>query len=318
MLSCGSRGYWSRPRGDSLNLRFLETFLWAARLNSFSSTAEKLNTTQAAVSNRIATLERELGVRLFDRETRTVRLTAEGRRALARVEEIVRLAAEFREEISDRAVLKGRVRIGSADTVVYAWLPQLIRRMQEHYPSVSLDLNVDTSLKLAQQVRDGEIDIAIIMGPVAGPDICNIEVCTFESCWAASTRLDLPKQDIELADIAAYPLLTFSAGSQPHRALLALLGAAGLDQLRIYNSNSLAIMTQLLVSGVGIGALPVVQVQELVAAGKVRVLDIQPGVPSLTFHVVYQDRSDNELARVIARMAVDIAAETPAPLTSAP
>ena len=62
-----------------MNLRFLETFLWVARLNSFSATADRLHTTQAAVSNRIAALERELGIRLFDRDLRSVRLTPEGR-----------------------------------------------------------------------------------------------------------------------------------------------------------------------------------------------------------------------------------------------
>ncbi len=53
-----------------MNLRFIETFLWVARLGSFSAAAEKLNTTQASISNRIATLEAELGVKLFVREMR--------------------------------------------------------------------------------------------------------------------------------------------------------------------------------------------------------------------------------------------------------
>jgi DNA-binding transcriptional LysR family regulator len=281
-------------------------------LQSFSGAAEKLHTTQAAVSNRIATLERELGVRLFDREVRHVRLTADGQRALSQAEVIVKLASEFRENVSDRSVLRGTVKIGTVDTVVYAWLPELIRRMQEHYPSVSLELNVDTSLRLAQQLQDGAIDVAIIMGPVVASDIRSVEICTFESCWVASTALDLPETDLELSNIAAYPLLTFSKGSQPHRALSDILAAAGLDHMRVYNSNSLAIMTRLLESGVGIGALPIVLVRDLVSAGKVRLLDITPQVPSLTFHVVYQDRSDNTLARVIAAMASEIARESAA------
>ena len=297
-------------RTARLHLRFLETFLWAAKLCSFSGAAEKLNTSQASVSNRIATLERDLGVRLFDRDIRSVRLTAEGHRALVHAEQIVRLTAEFREDVSSREVVRGTVRIGAVDTVVYSWLPELIRRMQRHYPSVSLDLNIDTSLKLAQQIQDGQIDIAIIMGPVLAPDLRNIEVCTFASCWAASVDLDLPAEGIELGDLTAYPLLTFSSGSQPHRALLSLLSDAGIDDFRIYNSNSLAIMTQLVASGVGIGALPVVLVKDLVEAGRVRILHVRPTVPSLIFHIVSPDRGDNTLARVITEMALAIVAET--------
>ena len=53
-----------------MNVRFLETFVWLAQLRNFRMTAEKLHTTQAAVSSRIATLEQDFGVRLFDRGAR--------------------------------------------------------------------------------------------------------------------------------------------------------------------------------------------------------------------------------------------------------
>ena len=58
-----------------MNLRFIEAFVWVARLRSFTAAAEKLYTTQAAISARIATLEDEFGVKLFERDKRTVALT---------------------------------------------------------------------------------------------------------------------------------------------------------------------------------------------------------------------------------------------------
>ena len=71
-----------------MNLRFVETFLWVARLGSFSAAAERLHTTQAAISNRIATLERDLGIRLFERDVRCVRLTSLGQLAVPKAEEL--------------------------------------------------------------------------------------------------------------------------------------------------------------------------------------------------------------------------------------
>ena len=292
-----------------MNLKFLETFVLAARLSSFSGAADKLHTTQAAVSNRIATLERDLGVRLFDRDARAIRLTPEGRRALDLAEEIVKLSAGFREAISNPAALRGTVRIGAADTIAYSWLPELIRRMHRRYPSVTLDVDIDTSVNLSRQIEEGRIDLGIIMGPVNAPNVHSIEVCTFTSCWVASTKLDLPASGLELADLAAYPLLTFSTGSQPHKALLRLLSGAGLDGFRIYNSNSLAIMTRMVSTGVGIGALPLVLVDDLVKDGVVRILDITPSVPSLTFHIVYQEQSEDALERVITAMAQELVSE---------
>ncbi len=219
-----------------MNTRFLETFLWAARLSSFSAAAERLHTTQASVSNRIAALERELGVVLFTRDVRCVNLTPAGRLALQHAEKIVNLTGEFRQIVSNREALRGTVRIGAADTIVYAWLPLLIRRVNEQYPGVSLDLTIDTSLKLSQRIQNGEVDVGFIMGPIMAADIYNSPLCTFESCWVGAVELPLPETGVTLEDIAHFPLLTFSTGSQPHQALRALLDSHGLSDSRIYNS----------------------------------------------------------------------------------
>lgn len=72
-----------------MNLRFLETFVWVARLRSFRLTADKLFTTQASISARIAALEEELGVRLFDRDTRGVQLTPDGHKVLEYADRMV-------------------------------------------------------------------------------------------------------------------------------------------------------------------------------------------------------------------------------------
>ncbi|NSL20083.1 LysR family transcriptional regulator [Agrobacterium tumefaciens] len=293
-----------------MNTRFLETFLWAARLNSFSAAAERLNTTQASVSNRIAALERELGVVLFTRDVRCVNLTPAGRLALQHAEKIVNLTGEFRQIVSSREALRGTVRIGAADTIVYAWLPLLIRRMNERYPGVSLDLTIDTSLKLSQRIQNGEVDVGFIMGPIMAANIYNSPLCTFESCWVGAVELPLPETGVTLEDIAHFPLLTFSTGSQPHQALRALLDSHGLSDSRIYNSNSLSIMTRLVAAAVGVGALPRVLVDGIIKSGEARILDISPSVPPLIFHTVYQERGDNAIARAIADMATEIVSET--------
>src|SRR5256885_944731 len=82
-----------------MNLRFLETFVLLAELRNFRLTAERLYTTQAAVSSRIATLEQEFGVRLFDRGVREVTLTADGAKALVHAERMLRLMREMREDM---------------------------------------------------------------------------------------------------------------------------------------------------------------------------------------------------------------------------
>jgi DNA-binding transcriptional LysR family regulator len=293
-----------------LNLKFLETFVWVARLRSFSLTAEKLGTTQAAVSNRIATLERDLGVRLLERDLRNVSLTPHGLRALPQAEAIVRMVGEFERAIADTTSLRGTVMIGAIDSIVYAWLPRLIERVKEVYPNVTIDLNVDTSINLARQIQERQIDLGLIMGPVVAPHIRNIELCEFDCLWIAAPNLALKTGRLCIADLAEYPIFAYSKGSQPHQAVLRAIEAADVDPgaVRVFNSNSLATITRLIRDGVGVAVLPQVVVQEYLEKGELRILDVDARLPPLHFHVAFADNPGNALPALIAEMAVEIAA----------
>ena len=293
-----------------LNLKFLETFVWVARLRSFSLAAEKLCTTQAAVSNRIATLERDLGVRLFERDLRNVSLTPHGQRALPQAEAIVRMVGEFERSIADASSLRGTVMIGAIDSIVYAWLPRLIERLKEAYPHVTIDLTVDTSINLARQIQDGQIDLGLIMGPVVAPHIRNIELCSFDCLWIAAPTLTLKPGRLRIADLSDYPIFAYSKGSQPHQAVLRAIEAADVEPgaVRVFNSNSLATITRLIRDGVGVAVLPQVVVQEYLEKGELRILDVDARMPPLHFHVAFADNPGNALPALIADMAVEVAA----------
>ena len=292
-----------------MNLRFLETFVWVARLRNFSLAAEKLCTTQAAVSNRIATLERQLGVRLLERDLRTVSLTSHGQRALPRAEAIMRQVAELERSIGDATQLSGAVMIGTIDSIVYSFLPQLIEQVKEAYPNVTLDLNVDTSLNLARLVQDGQIDLGLIMGPVVAPHIRNVPLCTFECLWIGSPKLVLKPGPLALTDLVEYPIFAYSKGSQPHHSVLRAIEQAGIEPgtLRVFNSNSLATITRLIRDGVGVAVLPRVVVQEFLDNGELHLLDVETRIPPLHFHAVFADDPANALPSLIADMAVEIA-----------
>ncbi len=315
-LACRPRTACPSESVVVLNLKFLETFVWVARLRNFSLAAEKLCTTQAAVSNRIATLERELGVRLFERDLRTVSLTPHGQRALPQAEAIMRQVAELERSVADAGQMRGTVRIGAIDSIVYAWLPRLIERVKVSYPNVAIDLNVDTSLNLARQIQDGQVDLGLIMGPVVAPHIRNIELCVFDCLWIAAPGLALKPGRLAIADLVDYPIFAYSKGSQPHHSVLRAIEVADVDAeaVRVFNSNSLATITRLIRDGVGVAVLPQVVVQEFLDNGDLQVLEVDAKLPALHFHAVYNDNPGNALPALIAGMAAEIAASTaPAP-----
>jgi DNA-binding transcriptional LysR family regulator len=287
-----------------MNLRFLETFVWVARLKSFTVTAEKLHTTQAAISHRIANLERELGVRLFERDTREVRLTPQGSNALEYAERIVQATANFRRRLCDPLQMCCRIRIGVIDTIVFSWLPQLIDCINRSYPNVMLELSGNTSRLIAEEVLAAKVDLGLLMGPVESPGLTNIELCTFGCVWVANSRLAaaLDADVIEVADLARFSILSFPSGSKPHQALVDYFRDADPDALRIHTA-FLPALIRLASRGLGVAALPAVAVQREIAEGTLTVLNVNSKPPSLTCHAVFQDSNDQPLRGLIAAMA---------------
>ena len=104
--------------------RTLEVFYWVVQLGGFRRAAEKLRTTQPAVSSRIAALEVRLGGSLLDRNRRRrVTLTPRGTALLAYAERILALQGEMMTALADPAGgLRGTVRLGTSETIVHTWL----------------------------------------------------------------------------------------------------------------------------------------------------------------------------------------------------
>ena len=95
-----------------MNLKQLEAYLWVAKLGSFSKTAERLFTTQPAISSRISNLEDELGTPLFTRETGAVRLTAAGRALMSLAEDALSAVEAMRARAGLPVEAAGLLRLG--------------------------------------------------------------------------------------------------------------------------------------------------------------------------------------------------------------
>ena len=101
-----------------MNLRFVEAFVWVARLKSITRSAEKLCLTQSAVSNRVAALEQELGITLLDRRERGFKLTPAGARFLLYAERLLALQHEMKTELGSPEQLPLSLRIGGIETAL--------------------------------------------------------------------------------------------------------------------------------------------------------------------------------------------------------
>ncbi|AVL71364.1 hypothetical protein CEQ07_08030 [Oligella urethralis] len=90
-----------------IDFRQLEAFIWVSELKSFSASAEKLNTTQPTISQRIANLEQQLGLKLFERNARGMKLTEKGQELLSHAKRIVEQCDEMVRVAKSSIVMKG-------------------------------------------------------------------------------------------------------------------------------------------------------------------------------------------------------------------
>ena len=296
------------PRGaDVIDLRNLETFVWVARLVSFRLAAEKLNTTQPAISARIALLEQGLGARLFDRRPRRVELTSAGVELLGYAERMLALRTEMVTAVGNAASLQGILRLGVPETILHTWLPTLIERIAADYPSVTLDVEVDSTPDLRDALASDRLDIAFLEGHEGDKRFASAPLCSFPLGWFASASLGLPHGKISLAECASWPIVTFRRGSRPYADVRGLLNRVGLTKTRMFGSSAIAGILRLAVAGIGACVLPVAVVQRELQEGKLRALPIQHELPAVAFHVSYRRNSDSKLAAIVAGLAAGVA-----------
>lgn len=292
-----------------MNLRFLETFVWISRLGSFTAAAGHLNSTQAAVSDRIAALERELGVELFQRGGRRVVLTDAGRRVLPRAELLLRQWESLRASVAPAATEgPARLRIAVGASIAQSFLPACLERLAREEPQVTIELvTAGSAVNATAELLADRIDLALLLGPVAHEAVENIDLCHFAIRWVASPRLALPEGPLGPADIAAHPVLSFPEGSAPHRHIRDWFAAAEVEEPRLHALQSMPIAIQLARDGVGIAALPPAILGEALAAGALRLLPVTEPLPPLHFTASFKRRAAPVIRRV-AGMARESAA----------
>jgi DNA-binding transcriptional LysR family regulator len=291
-------------------LRSLEVFYWVAKLKSFRGAAERLNTTQPAVSQRVAALETEFRLKLFDRAARSVSLTPKGRELLDYAERMLRLRAEMMKAVAAPAAFSGLMRLGVSETIVHTWLARFIERVAAIYPGVVLDIAVDVSPNLRDALVVHELDLAFLLGPVSQPGMTNYDLCRYPLAFVVRSDIDLGPEPVPLAKLIEMPIITFPKTTRPYLALRETLSRADLPLPRIFSNSSLSTIVKMTEDGIGISAIPPVVIQRELAAGTMRLVRTAIDLPDLTFTASLPITPDGLLAEPIAQIAIEIAAES--------
>ena len=290
-----------------VDFRSIETFLWVVTLGSFRGAAQRLNTTQPAISQRIAQLEREMGVKLLNREHRVASPTASGRQLMVYAEKLIGLRSEMMAAVGDRSAMRGVMRLGVAETVVHTWLSRLIKSVNTAYPNLSLEIEVDITPNLSARLLAQEIELAFVLGPLSASSVRNRVLCDYPVGFLASPALGLGKGPLTVQDLAKFPIITFPRKTQPYEAVRSLFNRPDLPPIRLHASASLATVIHMAIEGLGIAVIPTAIVENELADERLQLLSTELKISPLTFSASWLASPDTVAVELVADLAGKIA-----------
>ncbi len=280
-----------------MNLRFVEAFYWVVSLKSVSRAAEKLFITQSAMSSRIAALEEELGVLLLDRRDKQFRLTVAGMRFFNHAQRLLALQREIKGEMGSGGAQRAvSLRIGAIESVLHSWLIDWVHSMRAGNPDFELELTVETTPVLVDQIHRGALDIAFAALPSVGERLRSRALPPMQMVFVGNSAVHR-KRSYTLADLAEFDLLTFQRGSQPHVGLMDVFRDGGVELKRVHNISSISAMVQLVEGGFGVATLPLAAVQRLSERLPLKPLKCDAQLPPLPVHASYRDDPTSTVAQ---------------------
>jgi len=193
-----------------MEIRILRYFLTVVREESITKAADVLHITQPTLSRQLAQMEEEVGVKLFNRGTRKIKLTNEGILLRRRAEEILQLVDKTEKElIEQEEQVEGKISIGSGEIAAVQILPKLIKAFREKYPLVTFDIFTATADLVKEQMDKGLLDIGLLLEPVDMEKYDFIRLDIKEN-WVVLMRPDSPlceKETVTAKDLSVLPLI---------------------------------------------------------------------------------------------------------------
>ncbi|WP_410583606.1 LysR family transcriptional regulator [Amycolatopsis sp. lyj-108] len=237
---------------DLLALRY---FQMVARLEHVGRAAEKLRVAQPSLSRTLARLENDLGVPLFDRHGRRIRLNRFGIAFLRRVDRALAELDDARQELDDAAGLeRGAVTVAAESLLV---LTEPLRTFVPGHPLVDVRLSQASGEGMAEKLRSGDVDLCVTSQPLSGNEI-HSRVLLDEKvmlCVPAGHRL-AGRGRVGLADLEGEPFLTTRPGYWQRALVDRLFAKAGLALHVVCEGDEAAVLFQLVDAGLGIALVP--------------------------------------------------------------
>lgn len=236
----------------------LRYFLAVARTGSFVRAAEQLGIAQPSLSQQIQKLERELGISLFDRLGRSLKLTAYGQSLKTSAERILRQTEEARTAIDClKSEDAGDLRVGVIPTLLPYSMVKPLAEFQRRYPLVQLTLTEAMTGQLVELLRRGELDLAILALPIRHEEIVCSELFREPLMAALPLKHELAHADkVNLSMLGVVKMLLLREGHCLRDEVLTVCSKTKTQFQQVFESDHLESILRMVAEGYGVSLVP--------------------------------------------------------------
>lgn len=286
-----------------ITIKQIEALYWVHRLGSITAAAEKLHTSQSAVTKRIGELEQYFDVSLIDRGHRRAALTAKGLEVYQLGKELLRNRDELQGLLADRGSHDGKFRVGVTELMAVSWMGSFSEAFRSEYPGVKLEAEVAESARLLRRLLDGALDFAVLESSFQDPRVGVTVLYEENLSWTCRPGSLDADRTYSFEELAERTLLSPGPGSSLAALYDQLFSTRGLLQKPAVVAPSLASLAALTKAGFGVCCLPTLQFSGEIARGEIQVIEVDMQPLKLEFAAMY--RHDGVIG--LAKPAVELA-----------
>jgi LysR family transcriptional activator of glutamate synthase operon len=241
-----------------MELRHLRYFEAVARHSHVTRAAAELHIAQPALSKQISQLEQELGVALFDRVGRNVRLTEAGEALLPHARAVMAQVEAARAEMAERIGLRrGRATVGTPPTVGTQLLPTVLAAFNRQYPGIELRLHESGVQTLLDLLETGLTDVAVVTLPVEDEHLTVVPLFTEEMVVAVWKGHQLAsREEVEIKQLQQEPWVLSPENYELREATLNACAAAGFTPRVVLDGGETDTLLRFVAAGIGVALVP--------------------------------------------------------------
>ncbi|MFC0211418.1 LysR family transcriptional regulator [Paenibacillus chartarius] len=264
-----------------MEVRNLRYVLEVAKQRNVTKAAETLHLTQPTLSKIIKSLEDELGVDLFDRSSKAVKLTDSGAAAMPQIQTILQAVDDLYVKLADVSELKtGRMKLGLPPVVSTVFFPRVFAEFHRLYPNIEFQIFEEGAKKIELLISEGEIDLGVVVAPVDETEFGVMPL--IEEKLAVTLHVAHPLSDrteIGLNELRADPFIMFPRGFAVREHVMKACQQQGFDPKILYESSHWDLLAEMVAENLGVSIMPGAICNKIVNPRVRTVTLVEPVIP---------------------------------------